>query len=985
LKGSAVHRIFMKTRAFLLSLLLLASILPLVSAESDIQILVDWDGNHSYRILGATGSDTIAFEQIRDGDVLASNPIITWTGEEGELDLNTTLEPGDIITITVADHSRTFTVGTWNQPLDDHEVTLSTEWSMDQQWTNEFGEQRYLLVFEGDGWQSRAGDQLDAWEMGSGQMIIIESTNESTTNTTLILDSIWRNESTVDGELISQIFDARGHGYLSINGTDDGDALAIDASISDARIIRSMSYGSVDQYFLLEANGSMSLQGNDGDSSTNLDAVLAVIFIETRDVDGNQTLNHMQLEGSADLSIESDDARIDIELDQFQSLERWENGTRVNHYYEVDGDGTFGVTDEEENATVIINGTVIDFHNKIENGIWQIDDIHVDGTISGDASGTFGTVRTIEQSGQIANDTGVMIDVIIVHQEDWFNLTGVGGWSANGNTIGSTHNESWSYDAIYDYWDNRTVKLKWRQTGPDPSEGEELKERSPIVQDPQPPEVEEALGDVTVSRESGLMPIPALSGDLFLLEDQEGISLLVNIQEPTEIHLDGHTILALDWSGVYGNTLSGNATGSIIIEGPLAGLNGIIQRTLQAPFGDDDAMISIVENQSVNRILSPSVVSSDNNTPPEIEEIRLRESITAEGGQGGHLEVTVSDIDFNVVEVTADLSAIGQGIVQLSDKGLQGDAQIGDDIWTVFISSTSTTHGAISLPITIKDVFAASDSQDGAISILNQAPRLTSIQIIPTTLARGQMTIINAQVSDDHGVASVLIDMREHGGDLVPMVLVEDTWVTNLTIPDSMSPGERTLSLILEDSEGGVKTVSNTQKSGQYHIPHQSDTQITLTILNTPPELDIGATREIELGDENTNYTISIIVNDVDGVTSVQAKLGAFAEPGKDSEWIHLQYQGEGVWSKTVSVRKGTNYGTHEVLFRATDIFGATSNEYSLAVNVVEPGQSGGPVDGAFALSAIVISSLAVFALVAIGAVIFMVRGGKRGGGFGDS
>jgi len=975
----------MKTRALLLSLLLLASISPLASAESDIQILVDWDGNHSYRILGATGSDTITFEQIRDGEVLASDPIITWTGDEGELDLNTTLELGDIITISVAVHSRTFTVGTWNQPLDDHEVTLSTEWSMDQQWTNEFGEQRYLLVFDGEGWQSRTGDQLDAWEMGSGQMIIIESTNESTTNTTLILDSIWRNETTIDGELTSQIFDARGHGDLSVNGTDNGDVLAIDATITDAQILRNMSYGIVDEYFLLEANGSMSLLGNDDDSETDLDAVLGVIFIETRDIDGNQTLNHMQLEGSADLSIESDDSRIEIELDQFQSLERWENGIRVDHYYEVDGDGTFGVTDDEENATVIINGTVIDFHNKIENGIWEIDDLHVDGTISGDASGTFGVVRAIEQSGQIANDSGTMIDVIIVHQEDWFNLTGAGGWSANGNTIGSTHNESWSYDAIYDYWDNRTVKLKWRQTGPDPSEGEELKERSPIVKDPQPPGAEAALGDVTVNRESGLMPIPAMSGDSFFLDSQEGISLLVQIQNPTEINLDGHTILALDWSGVYGDTLSGNATGSIIIEGPLAGLNGLIQRTLQAPFGDDDAMISIVENQSVNRILSPSIVSSSGNTPPEIAEIRLRDSITAEGGQGGHLEVTVSDIDFNVVEVTADLSAIGQGIVQLSDKGLQGDSQIGDDIWTIFISNPSPTHGAISIPIIIKDVFAASDSQHGIISILNQAPRLTSIQIIPTTLARGQMAIINAQVSDDHGVASVSIDMRDHGGDLVPMVLVESTWVTNLTIPNSMSPGERILSLILVDSEGGVKTVSSTQKSGQYHIPHQSDTQITLTILNTPPELKIGAAREIELGDENTNYIISIIANDVDGVTSVQAKLGAFAEPGQDSNWINLQYQGEGVWSKTVTVRKGTNYGTHEVLFRATDIFGATSSEYSLAVNVVELGQSGGPVDGSSASSSIVISSLAIFALVAIGAVIFMVRGGKRGGGFGDS
>ena len=967
-------------------MLLLTSISPLVSAENDIQILVDWDGNHSYRILGATGSDTITFEQVRDGEVLASDSIITWTGDEGQLDLNTTLEFGDVISISVADETRIFTVGTWNQPLDDHEVTLSTEWTMDQKWTNEFGEQRYLLVFDGEGWQSRTGTQLEAWEMGSGEMIIIESTNESTTNTTLLLESIWRNETTIDGQLVNQLFDARGHGVLSINGTDSGDTLAIDATIRDARILRNMSYGIVDEYFLLEADGNMSLVGNDGESDTNIDAILAVIYIETRDVDGNQTLNHMQMEGSANLSIISEDARFDIELDQFQSLERWEDGVRSEQYYEVDGDGTFGFTEDEENASVVIDGTVIDYHNKIENGIWQIDDLHVDGTISGDASGTFGVVREIEESGQIANDTGSMIDVIIVHQEDWFNLTGAGGWSANGNTIGSTHNESWSYDAIYNYWDNRTVKSKWRQTGPDPSEGEELKERSPIVRDPQPPAVENALGDVTVDRESGLMPIPAISGDTFLLDGQAGISLMVQIQNSTTISLDGHTILALDWSGVYGDTLTGNATGSIIIEGPLAGLNGMIQRTIQAPFGDDNELINIVENQSVNRILSPSVVSSSDNTAPVIEEIRLRDSITAEGGDGGHLEVTVSDIDFNVVEVTADLSIIGKGIVQLSDKGLLGDSQIGDDIWTVYINNPTTIHGIITIPITINDAFAASDSENGTISILNQAPRLSSIQIVPTTLARGQMAIINAQVIDGNGVSSVLIDMREHGGEIVPMVLVEGTWVSNLTIPDSMLPGERILSLILEDSDGGVKTVTSTQKSGQYHIPDTTDTQIALNIINTPPLVYwTEEVKVIEVGDQNTNYTISVTVTDVDGVASVQAKLGVFSEPGKDSDWINLQYQGNDVWAKTVTVRKGTNYGTHEVLLRATDLYGATSSEYSLAINVVEPGQSGGPVDGTLAMSSIVASSVAILALVAIGAVIFMVRGGKSGGGFGDS
>ena len=43
-------------------------------------------------------------------------------------------------------------------------------------------------------------------------------------------------------------------------------------------------------------------------------------------------------------------------------------------------------------------------------------------------------------------------------------------------------------------WDNRTVKIKWRQTGPDPSTGEEIKER--LLSKTEPPEVQQLLGDV---------------------------------------------------------------------------------------------------------------------------------------------------------------------------------------------------------------------------------------------------------------------------------------------------------------------------------------------------------------------------------------------------------------------------------------------------------------------------------------------------------
>ena len=114
--------------------------------------------------------------------------------------------------------------------------------------------------------------------------------------------------------------------------------------------------------------------------------------------------------------------------------------------------------EEDENASVQINGTIHDFHQEQEDGMVIVDDLHVDGVITGDAQGTFGVVRTIEDTTTQANETGTMFDVIIVHQEDWFNITGIAALPNSDLGAGAHYNESWSYDAKQAHWDNRTIE-----------------------------------------------------------------------------------------------------------------------------------------------------------------------------------------------------------------------------------------------------------------------------------------------------------------------------------------------------------------------------------------------------------------------------------------------------------------------------------------------------------------------------------------------
>ena len=148
---------------------------------------------------------------------------------------------------------------------------------------------------------------------------------------------------------------------------------------------------------------------------------------------------------------------------------------------------------------MVVNGTVYTFHNRVEDGITMVDDIHVDGTLSGDVQGTFGVVQSIEQTGKQLNHTLVEHDVNVLHSETWFNVTGAGGSNFfGGSGVGSYYNDSYIYQATNADWDNRTVRLVWTETGPDPSNGDERPERSPIEREPTPPEVEEALGNISL-------------------------------------------------------------------------------------------------------------------------------------------------------------------------------------------------------------------------------------------------------------------------------------------------------------------------------------------------------------------------------------------------------------------------------------------------------------------------------------------------------
>ena len=813
----------MKVKAGLLVVLFLVSVIPIANADetAPVAINVDWATEQAYSKSGDVDLSEVSVTHLRGTESLDVGLIYDTTAPNLRVIANTSLSLGDTITIQAGSVSRTVTVGFWGQPLADHEVTLNSQWEMDQEWDNENGSQAYNLIFNGQGWQQRIGSSLDSWERGNGTLFIISNTADSGITMMIDLTSVWKNETTVDGLMVAQTFDARGNGTIGVGNDGDEGEIQILGVVSDAWINRSTFDGVVDERFRLEANGTISLAADEDGEMMNLDGELAVLLIETWDSDGIRRLSHTQFEATADLIMENNDTRMDISLNTFESLERWEDGVRVDQLSKMIGEGTFGFSGEDENASVQINGTIHDFHQEQEDGMVIVDDLHVDGVITGDAQGTFGVVRTIEDTTTQANETGTIFDVIIVHQEDWFNITGIAALPNSDLGAGAHYNESWSYDAKQAHWDNRTIRTVWSQTGPDPSSGDEIHSNSPIQNSPEAPTVEEGIGDISISRETGFAPIDAMTGDVFVLDQQDGMVLTVTAGLPEVVEMDGHMVDTVSWTGTYSTDVTGSAVGNLIVDGPLSGLNVRIERSFQMEFGEDGEMVNLTENQSVNRVISPSIISASDNSPPSIDSITLAQGVVVgENGAPGYLEVTVSDIDFNVIDVVADTTSIG-GPAQLSlnDRGLNGDRTIGDDIWTAEIIVPGLQVGEMPVTVTVTDAFDATDSAESNITVLNQAPRLTEIEIVPSIVHRGEIILVNAYAFDAHGVSSVSIDMREYGGVVSELNRVGDVWAGQIEIPSGISPGERVLSVRMVDTLGAAITVQSTTVSTQYHVP----------------------------------------------------------------------------------------------------------------------------------------------------------------------
>ena len=989
------------------------------------QIMVDWDQEwewdesgeysvsvvHRYKVSfdppytngSSPNSVNSTVEHVRNQVQLAvENTSVLVAG--GEIDIILQDEPrfGDYISISIETEqsvcSRSLNITNWNQPISDHEVTRETSWTI----TGIEGEGQGI-TFEGRGWQKRTGSILESNELGNGTLLLDMTNRSSGGMIDLELDRIWLNETYDGTELISQDFEMSGIGNLSIDTGDEGEGAVIDAMIDDAYVLRSYNNGKVTERMRFQGDGWLSIDGGGNESSGGIFGDVFLLYFEVWDEDGFRRLQDLQVEANATARLSAIDEYFSFELDELILREKWEEGVRTDQFSRIFGSGQFDFVASEQNPFIEMNGTIPIIHFQSEGGETVADTIIVDGTYDGDAQGTFGLVRKIVESGVFQNATGQQFEADKIQNEFWLNISAT-PFGPIDQEWGAEHNLTYEYVVPQEDWSNRTIRYTY--VDDNGTEEDEFPENSPIIVNAQPPEANPIFSD-HISRETGVCPQIVSVGDRFSLIGNKAMVLEVSIIGASSEIVDGHVVSVAQWEGTFGDLSSAN--GSVINEGPLSGLLNEVNRTVTVGVANEG--VSFLESQSVERIMSPSIVTLDENTAPTLSQrdtspVRLREGILTTEGGVAHLEVRVEDVDTDISRVSIDLSGIGLGVIELSDSGLLGDLVIHDDIWTARISHQGLQHGIIPVTVTMQDYWVTVQ-QNSSIEVTNAPPRVVEIEFSPESTFRGEQVEVTVGVFDGHGVKSVSVDLSGLGGSKTNLQLQEEMvwnwkyqgeprsdtvelWSGVFQVPNSFFPGMQNIPILVEDNDGS--SASTTSTGGIVsNIPYRPADMIQIS--NQPPSIsNLTLTSEGEIVNHVSsplsgveNYTLEVVIHDVDGISSAQAKMGRLAPIGQSESWILMvddgtgpdRIAGDGVYSLHFSARSSLSEGEISVYIRATDVFQSTtsSQDQLHKITIVKSfSDSSGPSWVENNTSMLILASLGTLLVIGIGAFVFIIR-----------
>ena len=144
------------------------------------------------------------------------------------------------------------------------------------------------------------------------------------------------------------------------------------------------------------------------------------------------------------------------------------------------------------------------------------------------------------------------------------------------------HNLTYEYTVPQVDWWNRTIRYQYIEDNG--TVNNEYPESSPIIVQAQQPEANRIFEN-HISRETGSAPEILVPGDSFALVGNNALILSVDVMSIVDGEMDGHNVTLAEWIGDYGGNTY--ASGSVVNEGPLAGLLNEVYRWIDISFDEN--------------------------------------------------------------------------------------------------------------------------------------------------------------------------------------------------------------------------------------------------------------------------------------------------------------------------------------------------------------------------------------------------------------
>lgn len=177
--------------------------------------------------------------------------------------------------------------------------------------------------------------------------------------------------------------------------------------------------------------------------------------------------------------------------------------------------------------------------------------------------------------------------------------------------------------------------------------------------------------------------------------------------------------------------------------------------------------------------------------------------------------------------------------------------------------------------------------------------------------------------------------MTSAGGESVSLSFVDSKWIGQFVVPNTITPGEKLIPVRLTDNYDSSRLITQSLFDDEvvYSLLIIENEAPLIVNYNISRNNEFFNFVQVPMNGEPISQVLEVTLEDPDGISSVQVKMGRLAPIGQSNDWILMVDDGSGVdrisgddvYSLEIFARSSLPNGEIEILIRGTDIYLSTT------------------------------------------------------------